>query len=70
MTLLVPIVAHLMMGASPHVTDILLYGGAGLGLATGLGLFFWGRHIRQSTATAPQQKEPASEQPAHVNRST
>ena len=68
MTILVPIVAHLMMGASPHVADILLYGGAGFGLATGLGLFVWGRHIRQTTAQAPQQEEPTSAQSAHLNR--
>lgn len=68
MTPLIPTVAHLMMGGSPHVADILLYGGAGLGLATGFGLFFWGRHIRQTTAQAPQQEEPTSAQSAHLNR--
>jgi hypothetical protein len=40
------ILAHLL-GESWHIADLLLYGGAGLGLACGVGLFLWGRHERQ-----------------------
>jgi hypothetical protein len=36
------LVAHLI-GESWHVAELLLYGGAGLGLILGIGLFLWGR---------------------------
>lgn len=38
--------AHLM-GAGWHVADLLLYGGAGVGVALGIALFLWGRVERR-----------------------
>ena len=39
--------AHLL-GESWHIADVLLYGGATVGFALGIGLFLWGRHERRS----------------------
>lgn len=55
-----PLLAHLM-GTSPHVEDILLYGGASLGLACGIGLFLWGRHERHGEMRKAEQV-PESDQ--------
>jgi hypothetical protein len=68
MTLL-PTLAHLM-GTSPHVADILLYGGASLGVTGGLGLFFWGRHTRQSQpADQPPARQSSQQAPLPLTKS-
>lgn len=66
MMTLLPTVAHLM-GPSPHVADIIVYGGASIGIAAGLGLYFWGRHSRQSEPlNQPRERQPG--EPADVRR--
>jgi hypothetical protein len=50
------ILAHLM-GESWHVADLLLYGGAGVGLVGGVGLFLWGRQERQAAPSPQPQKD-------------
>ena len=42
-TLMTPMLVAHLMGESWHIADLLLYGGAGLGLILGIGLFLWGR---------------------------
>jgi hypothetical protein len=62
---LIPTLAHLM-GTSPHVADILLYGGASVGVAGGLGLFFWGRHTRRSHPdNQSSERQPGQQRPVH-----
>jgi hypothetical protein len=50
--------AHLM-GTGPHIEDILLYGGASLGLAFGVGLFLWGRVERRRDRDPSDETHPA-----------
>jgi hypothetical protein len=46
------ILAHLV-GEQWHIAELLLYGGAGIGLIGGVGLFLWGRHERQAPPLPP-----------------
>jgi hypothetical protein len=48
--------AHLL-GDGWHVADLLLYGGASVGLVGGFGLFLWGR--REHRASPPPQSPEA-----------
>jgi hypothetical protein len=45
-----------LMGGSWHVEDLLLYGGASISLALGVGFFLWGRaeRLRQSDPLPPE----------------
>ncbi len=46
------LLAHLI-GESWHIEDLLLYGGASLGLILGIGLFLWGRVERVRNTSHP-----------------
>jgi hypothetical protein len=50
------LLAHLI-GESWHIADLLLYGGAALGMTFGTGLFLWGRHERLTTRGAERTRQ-------------
>ena len=60
------ILAHLL-GESWHIADLLLYGGAGLGLACGVGLFLWGRHERK-VSSPPRLDDDVRHRPQSLIR--
>jgi hypothetical protein len=48
--------AHLI-GETWHIADLLLYGGASVGLMLGCGLFLWGRAERRREPVPPHQRK-------------
>ncbi|MFN8662746.1 MAG: hypothetical protein U0075_12690 [Thermomicrobiales bacterium] len=50
------LLGHLLADHWQH-GELLLYGGAGVGLVSGLGLFLWGRHERH----APPPPQPTAD---------
>jgi hypothetical protein len=60
------LLAHLI-GETWHVADLLLYGGATLGLVLGAGLFLWGRaeRVTDTEGLAAADHEPLVPHSSH-----
>ena len=61
------LLAHLLVDHW-RLGEFLLYGGAGVGLVGGVGLFLWGRHERRASSTPWVSDEDQPPQGALIKR--